>query len=369
MQRSLLMLIACFLFYSNAAFTQTENTKIFNPTIKWQFILQNRFESSLTDSVDVQNKFNADPVNNNFRIRRAAIKTDLLLSEKITGTIRLQLPELKTSTPGKTIELAYANFKLKDGFQIRAGQFLVPFVLDELTPYDNLRMIDRGPTSILFVNSYLASYQPGVMIFGNLLKDKTPLNYYLAAVNASDRSVGYDDNSSKNILGRIEFTPIKGVRLAVTDQVIGLKDETGNSYSADISIQEKINSKVSLLIEGEYLNGTNVLSYNADTTAAKKIEDFNMGGYEAQALLKFDLNKKWCKLLEVGGKFENTDPLSSIDENEFSTITGNIAFNFLPDNNARLQLNFIHTDWKKPISGSDAIDAANMFVAQLQLKI
>jgi hypothetical protein len=70
-----------------------------------------------------------------------------------------------------------------------------------------------------------------------------------------------------------------------------------------------------------------------------------MTGYFAQALLKVDINKSWCKTLEFGGKFENTDPNTSKDDNDYTTITGNIGFTFLPENTARLQLNVINTNW------------------------
>ncbi|MFI5172365.1 MAG: porin [Chitinophagales bacterium] len=349
---------------------QTTEAEKFIPSIKWQLIMQNRFEASLTDSMDVQNKYSADPTKVNFRIRRMAIRTDISLTNKLTGVVRVQLPELKmATTPGKAIELAYANYKFSDGFQIRAGQFLVPFVLDEFTPYDNLRMIDRGPNSILFVNSNLASYQPGIMFLGNLLNDKTPLGYFIGVVNGSDRSVPYDNNSAKNIFARIEFTPVKGIKLGVADQMIGLYDESGNAYSADLSISKKISSKTLLLIEGEYLTGTNVSAYSADTSSTKEIADFNMGGYQGLVLLKFETEKKWCKMFEVGGKFEQTDPNMSVDNNGFSTITGDIAFNFLEENKARLQLNIIHTTWESTITAASDIAAADMFVMQFQIKI
>ena len=93
-----------------------------------------------------------------------------------------------------------------------------------------------------------------------------------------------------------------------------------------------------------------------------------MTGYFAQALLKVDINKSWCKTLEFGGKFENTDPNTAIDNNDYTTITGNIGFTFLPDNAARLQFNVINTSWASPVS-KGGIDASNMFVAQFQLKI
>ncbi|MBC8045735.1 MAG: hypothetical protein H7Y00_02980 [Fimbriimonadaceae bacterium] len=366
----LLVCVMIIQFSSNLFAQNSEST--FNPTIRMKGLVQSRFESSLTDSVDVQNKFNADPVNNNFRLRRLELRADIKLNDKWSGVIRMQLPQLKstsTSNYGNVIELAYGEYRANDALQIRFGQFKTPYELDELTSHEDLRMIDRGTTSVLIVSNNQASYQPGLMVFGNFLKDKTPLNYYLALVNGSSRALPYDDNSQKNLVGRIEFSPVKGIRIGISGQEIFLNDSTNTtSYGADLQLIKNISEKTKLIVEGEYIVGSNITAFVADTTAPA-IDENNLSGYFAQALFKIDINKSWCKTFEVGAKYENTDPLIDVDDNAFSTITGNIGFTFLPDNTARLQLNFIHTDWEKPISGSEAIVAANMFVAQLQIKI
>lgn len=373
MQIKIKGLLAVAVLCSTQLFSQTETT--FNPTIKVKALVHSRFEASLTDSIDVQNKFASDPVAANFRMRRIELRTDIKLNDKFSGVVRVQLPELKGSNIGRTIELAYMEYKWSDAISVRAGQFKMPYELDELTSHEDLRMVDRGTTSVLFVSNNLASYQPGVMLFGTFMKEKTPLNYYLAVANGSSRAVNYDDNSQKNIVGRLEYSFIKGVRLGVNAQNISLKDQNTNSYGADLSIQKNITKKTKLILEGEYIQGINTSSFvttvNDDTTGAEiKIDDFTMGGYFAQALFKIDIDKPWCKTFEVGGKFENTDPNTFVsdDNNDYTTITGNIGFTFLPDNMARLQLNVVNTSWASPVSPG-GIDSGNMFIAQFQLKI
>ncbi|MBA2407597.1 MAG: hypothetical protein H0V65_06350, partial [Chitinophagales bacterium] len=51
----------------------------------------------------------------------------------------------------------------------------------------------------------------------------------------------------------------------------------------------------------------------------------------------------------------------------FRTITGGIGFIFLPDNDARLQMNMVHTNYQKEIEALQKNN--NMLIAQLQLKI
>ncbi|MFI5171605.1 MAG: porin [Chitinophagales bacterium] len=365
MQNKPILLFVIAMLSSVMLFAQTEST--FTPTIKVKALVHSRFEASLTDSVDVQNKFLADRVRTNFRMRRIELRTDIKLNDKFSGVVRIQLPELKGSNIGRTIELAYMEFKCKDGFQIRAGQFKLPYELDELTSHEDLRMIDRGTTSVLFVNNSLASYQPGIMIFGNFFKETTPLNYYLAAVNGSNRAVNYDDNSQKNLAARLEYSFIKGIRLGVNGQYVAIKDTSSNSYGVDLSIQKNITPKTKLIVEGEYIKGISTTSFVLDTNEIS-IDEFAMGGYFGQVLFKIDINKTWCKTFEIGGKFENTDPNTTVDANDFTTITGDIGFTFLPDNTARLQLNIVNTKWASAISPG-GIDSSNIFLAQFQLKI
>ncbi len=123
-----LSMIAYFLFTCQVT-PQTSNSE-FNPTIKFKALVHSRFEASLTDSVDVQNKFSSNPLTTNFRIRRLELRTDIRLNDKFSGVIRLQFPELKGTTPGRVIDLAYFDYKLRDAFQIRAGQFIIPYELE-----------------------------------------------------------------------------------------------------------------------------------------------------------------------------------------------------------------------------------------------
>jgi hypothetical protein len=280
------------------------------------------------------------------------------------------LTELKATgvAYGKVIELAYFEYKYRDELSIRGGQFKIPLELDELTSPEDLRMIDRGSTSRMFSNNYWASYQPGLMVLGTFMKETRPLNYYAAVFNGSDRSVTFDNNSGKNYAGRLEFYPVKGIRLAVNGELGTIKkDVTGNAVGGDVSIIKNLGDDIQYIIEGEYLTGTNLLSFVASSDTFKSIIDFRMTGYFAQGLIRMDIDKSWLKTFEIGGKYELVDALLSDDEEDYSTITGGIGFIFLPDNDARLQFNMVHTNYRKEIDQLQKNN--NMFIAQLQLKI
>jgi hypothetical protein len=350
--------------------TAGDTKPAFNPTIKMKALLHSRFEASLTDSVDVQGKVVGVPIPTNFRLRRVELRSDIKLNDHWSGVIRIQLPELKSATPtmGRVIELAYFEYKHSDQFSLRGGQFKEPFELDELTSHEDLRMVDRGPTSRMFVNNNYSSYNPGLMIFGTFLQKTTPLSYYIGVFNGGDRSVNYDSNYGKAFVGRVEFTPISGLRLGLNGQVNGVApDISANAAGADVSWQQKLNDKLNLIVEGEYIGGNNIISFVASSDSLKEISSYKMNGYFGQFLFRYKVAIPGLQTLELGGKFEHTDPLSSDEIDQFNTITGGIGFVFLPDNAVRLQLNMVHTGYTE--NASDAFRNFNYFVAQLQLKI
>jgi hypothetical protein len=369
MKVRLTTLLFLFIFFTaNAQTTGDQKTSSFNPTIKFKGLVHARFENSLTDSVDVTGKFNANPTQSNFQIRRLELRADIALNQRWSGVIRIQFPALKTANPGAALELAYFQWKLNDMFLIRGGQMKVPYELDELTSHEDLRMIDRGTTSRLLTSNSLSSYQPGLMIQGTFMKETTPLTYYAGVFNGSDRSVITDKNTAKNFVGRVEFNPVKSLRLAVNAESAPFgTDASGGSAGGDVSWIQKLNDKLQLIVEGEYIGGTNISSYNSSSDSAKEVKDYALTGYFGQALLRIKLDQPWCRTFEAGGKFEHTDPTEKSDLDAFNTITGGIGFIFLPDNDARLQLNVIQTNYEEEITGVQKNNL--MLVMQLQLKI
>jgi len=368
MKTSLLAFIA--LLVSLRTMAQTSSTSTFNPTIKMKGLVHARYEMSGTDSVDVQGRVTPDPLKTNFRLRRVELRADIKLNDHWSGVIRVQLPELKTTsfTTGRVIELAYFEYKYVDQLSVRGGQFKVPFELDELTSHEDLRMIDRGPNSRMFVNNYWASYQPGLMVFGTFLKSTKPLNYYVGVFNENDRSLNFDTNNGKAAAGRVEFYPVPSLRLGVNGQIAGIdKDVSGDAEGADISLIQPLNDNLNLIVEGEYISGTNTLSFISSTDSLKQAKNFRMTGYFGQALLRIKIGMPGFQTFEVGGRYEHTDPLKTSTSDDYNTITGGIGFIFLPDNDVRLQLNVVHTNYKEEIPGLQKNN--NQYIAQLQLKI
>lgn len=354
-------------FLQSSITAQTHDTLTYKPSIKVKALIQARYEATLTDSVTFNNSINPEAVNNNFRIRRAELRTDFTFNPDLKGVIRVQIPALKSSAPGAFLELAYAEWRIHPMFQITAGQFKVPFDLDELTSQYDLRMIERGTTTSLLSANSQTSYQPGVMLFGKLKTDRPLFNYYLALQNGSNRSINFDIDNQKNITARVEYFAVEELRLAANVQKVGVEEDNGWAYGGDISWQNRLNTENLLITEVSYTKGFNSSGYINDTTDTKSLLDYGMSGYLGQVLWKTDIYKPWCRTFEIGGRYEFTDPLSEVDENAFSSITGVVGFTFLPDNAARLQLEIARYIFEKEIPG--VIKNFNRFMVQLQFQI
>ncbi|MBK6730187.1 MAG: hypothetical protein IPG60_04195 [Bacteroidetes bacterium] len=362
-----IILISCILFLSHSLLAQELDSLEYKPSLKVKALIQTRYESTLTDNVNFSNQINPDAVNNNFRIRRAEIRTDYSFNPNLKGVIRVQIPALKSSAPGTFLELAYIEWRFKEAFVITAGQFKVPFDLDELTSHTDLRMIDRGTTSSLISANSQASYQPGIMITGSFNNERPVLNYYFAIQNGSNRAVNFDIDNKKNVTARLEYFLYKELRLGGNVQLVGLNEDNALGFGGDISLQKRLNTKNLLIAEASYSQGVNSSIYLNDTAAIKELDNYMLNGYFGQLVWKTDIMKKWCRTFELGGKYELTDPLLEINQNAFSVITGIIGFNFLPNNTARLQLQIENFIFEKEIPG--VTKNFTRFVTQFQLYI
>ena len=366
-------LILCSLLLA-AGFSQVNAQQVVLPKIAdkitFSGLLQVRNDMSLTDSIDAQMKYSAMPIQSYFRIRRAEVRADAELGKHFTGVFRIQLPEFSSPT-GKVLEYLYIEYKYKPCFKIRAGQFKTPFSAEELRGSEALYVEDRGTTNALFkTNNYLA-FQTGVQLFGTVC-DKMPVTYYAGIFNGNGRNQSFDDNQQKELMGRLEFQPHKIVKLGASYVMNGLDTtHTSTALEADIDIAPKLSDKLALVLNGEYMSGTNTTAFVkdlADTSVHNPaIGNYNMNGLQATALLKISLEKCGIKTLEIGGKYESTDPRDQKSDDAYSTITGNASLEFEKTYGAKLSFNVIQTNWEKEIAKSSSKNSL-LLLTQLQFR-
>jgi len=198
---------------------------------------------------------------NGFDIRRARV--DLKGSVTPFFSYRLQVDFVDKP---KMID-AYGELKLADYFSVTAGQFKIPFSMENLTSSNKLEMIDRSQVveALVARSKDVIGNQNGrdigIQASGTFLKikGKPVIEYRIGLFNGSGINVADTANNEKDISGRLVFTPVNGMSFgggfykgwdkAIKPDIPG-KGQTRDRIGAEISY---IMSRFSL--KGEYIAG------------------------------------------------------------------------------------------------------------------
>lgn len=114
---------------------------------------------------------------------------------------------------------AYGEIKISDHFVITAGQFKIPFSMENLTSSNKLEMIDRSQVveALVARGKDVIGNQNGrdigVQIGGGLVKKNgvNAIEYRLAVFNGSGINVADTANDAKDLAARLVFNPVKGL--------------------------------------------------------------------------------------------------------------------------------------------------------------
>jgi phosphate-selective porin OprO and OprP len=217
---------------------------------------------------------------------------------------------------------AYGEIKIADYFSITAGQFKIPFSLENLASSNKLEMIDRSQV----VDALVARSKDvignqngrdmGVQVSGTFMKLKgLPLvEYRIGVFNGSGINIADTANGAKDITGRLIFTPLKGLSFggsyyngwdkAIKPDVPG-KSQTRNRAGAELSYVTSLFS-----LKGEYISGKDGKTSRAGW--------YIQTGY-------FIIPQK----LEILGKYDTYDPNTSSPDDISNNYVfgGNYNFN------------------------------------------
>ena len=257
-----------------------------------------------------------------FDIRRARV--DLRGSVTPYFTFRLQAD---LADKPKLID-AYGEIKLADYFMITAGQFKIPFSLENLASSNKLEMIDRSQVveALVARGKDVIGNQNGrdlgVQVSGTFIKvNNVPvLEYRLGVFNGSGINVADTANEAKDIAMRLIATPIKGLSFgggyyngwdkAIKPDVNGLS-QARNRLGFEVSFVA-----TKFTVKGEYISGKDGKTDRAGWYA--------MAGY-------FVIPAK----LQILGKYDTYDPNTAIANNISVNYVLGVNYNF--NSYARLQ--------------------------------
>jgi phosphate-selective porin OprO and OprP len=257
-----------------------------------------------------------------FDIRRARLD----LKGNVTPYFSYRVQADLASSP-KLID-GYGEIKLADYFSITAGQFKVPFSLENLTSSNKLESIDRSQVveALVARGKDVIGNQNGrdigIQVSGTFLKikDQPLFEYRIGVFNGSGINVADTANSAKDVVGRLIATPLKGLSFggsyyngwdkAVKPDVAG-ESQVRNRFGLEASY---VTDKLSL--KGEYISGK-------DGKTSRE-------GWYIQAGY-FIISRR----MQVLGKYDTYDPSTSAADNISTNYV--LGANYTFNNWSRLQ--------------------------------
>lgn len=260
-----------------------------------------------------------------FRMRRVRISLAGEISPKIDYRLQAELVSFKLLD-------AYVNYKPFDELKIKAGQFKIPFTIEN-TDYSPTKMIlldypmvmDRlvamsekiGSTTLKSTGREL-----GVNLHGALFDGV--LNYDVAVFNGAGLNVT-DNNKSKDVVARLKLNPIEGLTLS------------GSYYWGEYGEEHYARERFSVggvydcscfVVRAEYISG--VTGFESG--------EIDSEGWYALAGWRFD-EGKWAVAARFDTFTENTDIRSATQQNNYTVGVAWKPLKFL-----RLQANYVHED-------------------------
>lgn len=228
---------------------------------------------------------------------------------------------------------AFITYSRLDPYlKISLGQFKSPFSLERNTACSGLHTINRS----MVVNQLAMDRDMGIMFLGNI---KNKVAYTFALMNGT--GVGLrDDNKSKDVVGRIVFSPFSflnvggGFRFGKAKPAVeGAKDDERTRLGGEIEVKHG-----NFLLQGEYIQGKDVGSYTTGGGCGEPLVihqgTVERSGFFVQAMYMTPWN------IQPVIKYESYDPNLDI-ENDKKQIT-TFGFNFFLNEWTKIMVNYLY---------------------------
>jgi phosphate-selective porin len=224
---------------------------------------------------------------------------------------------------------AYGEIRIADYFTITAGQFKLPFSMENLASSNKLEMIDRSQVveALVARGKDVIGNQNGrdigIQIGGGFVKQNgvPVIEYRLGFFNGSGINLGDTANSAKDVVGRVVLNPVRG--LSVGGGYYGGYGKAAHANVDGVSqTRNRLGFEASYVLSRFSVRGEYIFGSDKGTDRAGW---YLQGGYflipqKLQVLAKYDL-------FDVNTKTANSTSINYV-------FGGNYNFN----NWSRLQL-------------------------------
>ncbi len=257
-----------------------------------------------------------DPDRGSFRIRRAKTKFEgWVYSKDLTYELQLNWPD--TANPLEDAVINYDFTKGKKMFQLKAGQYKVPFGRQELTSSGSQEFVDRALVS----NRFARGRDIGVQVWGQPAGGK--LDWRVGIFNGNGRTVSRNDNDEYQVNARATFQPFGDVKYSEGDfestdkllfAVAGQYESNERPVAASGSMpahavdKEIVGADVVVKYKGLFIFGE---WFDAENDRTAPVSDFDDDGFVAQVGY-FVIPKKF----EIAARLAEIDPNTAVSNNE-----------------------------------------------------
>ncbi|HEX6864636.1 MAG TPA: porin [Thermoanaerobaculia bacterium] len=251
-----------------------------------------------------------------FRIRRAKTKFEGWVYDKAL-TYELQLNWPDTSNPLEDANMNYDFSRGKKAFQVKFGQFKVPFGRQELTSSGSQQFVDRAAVT----NRFARGRDIGLQLWGTPAAGK--LDWRVGIFNGNGRTTSRNDNDEFQTNARLTFQPFGDVKYSESDF-----ESTDRPLFAIAAEYESNERPVALAgttpahnADREIVGGDVVFKFkgfsffgalhDSSNDRDNNVADFDDGGFVAQAGYFLIRNK-----FEIAARLAEIDPNNNRDDDE-----------------------------------------------------
>lgn len=294
-----------------------------------QLVLSNRLQLRFTEQMP-----EVGDDKGSFRVRRGKTKFEgWVYTKDLTYELQLNWPD--TNNPLEDANVNYDFTKGKKAFQLKAGQFKVPFGRQELTSSGSQQFVDRSAVS----NTFARGRDIGVQLWGTPLGGK--LDWRVGAFNGNGRTVSSNDNDKLQYNARLTFQPFGDVKYSESD--FESSDKLLFAIAGNWESNNRQGATSNNDVDREIVGGDVALKFKGFSLFAELFEatddpeagaDRDLSGFHAQAGY-FIVPKRF----EIAARLAELDLNDAIDNDEQEER--GVALNYFLNKHAhKLQLDY-----------------------------
>lgn len=300
--------------------------------------------------------------NNGFGIRRFEVKIAANITENISVELTEDFGVMRAGSTGD-LRSAFLKYTYNSWLKFQLGHFKKPMLKESfLIGSSELRMIDRGLIDASLSSNLFSDFDMGLMLTGDGKKQDMPFAYWVGVFNGNGKNQASDDNSSKQMVAHIEYSPNHELTFGGDVSTIAFENNVNGSNTPVLLANSNLapdykqyrsafGFNVQWTVQdfnvlAEYYAWENYAKTIGSTPTKKAFNDpLRSVGFYINPIYNIAYQTDFFSKMDMGLKFEYVDlDIRSGQGNDITralTLGSSFVIN---DNGSRFQLNLIRTE-------------------------